>query len=268
MPLHDDLFDFFYEALPGYEEVGLRRTLLGCWGSFNNPDVCDYRYETMSDWGRAMYVSPGVVVDGKLVTTDLVDINLGLRILLGSSFYDDWQNRETFVTKDPLGNPVDQRHPWNQTTSPQTPKTRFRREVHLGHVSSLARLAHRRHAGARYWWRPAGTAVGNGLGRKSGHGLCQGDRIERENLFTQNREPARGRVRVEDPALEQHFGTRSRTDLLSGLFGGGGSVFRRKSLGRSPCRPPAHVDRIHRAAPTPSAAGSTKRCGACCRITS
>jgi len=36
VPLHDDLFDFFYEALPGYEQVGLRRTLLGCWGSFNN----------------------------------------------------------------------------------------------------------------------------------------------------------------------------------------------------------------------------------------
>ena len=36
-PLHDDLFDFFYEALPGYEEVGRRRILLGCWGSFQEP---------------------------------------------------------------------------------------------------------------------------------------------------------------------------------------------------------------------------------------
>src|SRR3954453_19025984 len=26
VPMHDDLFDFFYEALPGYEQVGLRRT--------------------------------------------------------------------------------------------------------------------------------------------------------------------------------------------------------------------------------------------------
>jgi hydrogenase large subunit len=125
VPLHDDLFDFFYEALPGYEEVGRRRVLLGCWGSFNNPDVCDYRYQTMSDWGRAMFVTPGVVVDGKLVTTDLVEINLGLRILLGSSFYDDWQSRETFVTHDPLGNPVDQRHPWNQTTTPKPQKRDF-----------------------------------------------------------------------------------------------------------------------------------------------
>src|SRR5438105_1145000 len=28
VPLHDDLFDFFYEALPGYEAVGQRRVLL------------------------------------------------------------------------------------------------------------------------------------------------------------------------------------------------------------------------------------------------
>ena len=116
VPLHDDLFDFFYEALPGYEAVGRRRVLLGCWGAFQDPVACDFRYETMSAWGRAMYVTPGIVVDGKLLTTDLVDINLGIRILLGSSFYDDWQQGETFVKTDPLGNPVDQRHPWNQTT--------------------------------------------------------------------------------------------------------------------------------------------------------
>jgi hydrogenase large subunit len=73
----------------------------------------------MSRWGRDMYVTPGIVVDGNLITTDLVEINLGLRILLGSSFYDDWQDAETFVTTDPLGNAVDQRHPWNQTTTPR-----------------------------------------------------------------------------------------------------------------------------------------------------
>ncbi len=125
VPLHDDLFDFFYEALPGYEEVGRRRILLGCWGSFNDPDHCDYTYKNMTNWGRKMFVTPGVVVDGELVTTDLVDINLNIRILLGSSYYDDWQNSEKFVSHDPLGNPVDQRHPWNQTTIPRPQKRNF-----------------------------------------------------------------------------------------------------------------------------------------------
>jgi hydrogenase large subunit len=125
VPLHDDLFDFFYDALPGYEEVGRRRVLLACWGSFNNPAVCDYSYKKMTEWGRAMYVTPGVVVDGKLVTTDLVDINLNIRILLGSSYYEGWENGEKFVKNDPLGNPVDQNHPWNQTTIPRPQKRDF-----------------------------------------------------------------------------------------------------------------------------------------------
>src|SRR2546423_12828746 len=69
-----------------------------------------------------MYVTPGIVVDGELLTTDLVEINLGIRILLGSSFYGDWEGQETFVREDPLGNPIDQRPPWNQTTLPRPQK--------------------------------------------------------------------------------------------------------------------------------------------------
>ncbi|MBA3381427.1 MAG: nickel-dependent hydrogenase large subunit [Actinobacteria bacterium] len=122
VPLNDDLFDFFYDALPGYEEVGRRRVLLLLLGAFQDPIECTYRYDEMTHWGRAMKVTPGIIVDGELVTTDLVDINLGIRILLGSSYYDDWQNEEMFVTKDPLGNPVDPRHPWNQTTLPKPQK--------------------------------------------------------------------------------------------------------------------------------------------------
>jgi hydrogenase large subunit len=120
--MNDDVFDFFYEALPGYEEVGRRRTLLACWGCFQDPEVVDYDYRTMNTWGNSMFVTPGIVVDNELVTTDLVDINLGMRILLGSSYYEDWAAEETYVDRDPLGNPVDRRHPWNQTTLPQPQK--------------------------------------------------------------------------------------------------------------------------------------------------
>jgi hydrogenase large subunit len=125
VPLHDDLFDFFYEALPGYENVGNRRILLGCWGAFQDPEHCDFKYANMSSWGKRMFVTPGVVVDGKLVTTDLVAINLGMRILLGHSFYEDWQGKEIFVTHDPLGNKIDPRHPWNQHTLPHPQKRSF-----------------------------------------------------------------------------------------------------------------------------------------------
>jgi hydrogenase large subunit len=125
VPMHNDLFDFFYEALPGYEEVGRRRADMVCWGSLNDPEHCDFRYENMTNWGRKMFVSPGVIRDGELLTNDLVEINLGIRILLGSSFYEDWAGQEMFVTRDALGNPVDQRHPWNQHTIPRPGKRNF-----------------------------------------------------------------------------------------------------------------------------------------------
>ncbi len=129
VPLHDDLFDFFYEAMPGYEQVGNRRILLGCWGSFQDPEVCDYDYKTMDRWGKAMYVTPGVIIDGEQVTTNLVDINTQIRILLGSSYYEDWAdeqgNGEYFVKEDPLGNKIDIRHPWNQRTIPKPQKRDF-----------------------------------------------------------------------------------------------------------------------------------------------
>jgi hydrogenase large subunit len=125
VPMHDDLFDFFYTALPGYEEVGRRRADMVCWGSLNDPEHCDFRYDHMTEWGRKMFVSPGVIRDGQLLTNDLVEINLGIRILLGSSYYEDWEDQEMFVTRDPLGNPVDRRHPWNQHTIPRPAKRDF-----------------------------------------------------------------------------------------------------------------------------------------------
>ena len=38
----------------------------------------------MTDWGRRRFVTPGLVFNGELITTDLVEINLAIRILLGS----------------------------------------------------------------------------------------------------------------------------------------------------------------------------------------
>jgi hydrogenase large subunit len=124
VPLHDDLFDFFYDALPGTRKwatpdssrllgfVQRSRTLrlhLQEHDASGAEDVCHSRRG--GRWQAGHH--------------DLVDINLNIRILLGSSYYDDWEHAETFVTHDPLGNPVDQRHPWNQTTTPRPQKRDF-----------------------------------------------------------------------------------------------------------------------------------------------
>jgi hydrogenase large subunit len=217
VPMHDDLFDFFYDALPGYEEVGLRRTLLGCWGSFQDPEYCNFEYKDMTQWGRKMFVTPGVVVDGKLVTTDLVDINLGIRILLGSSYYEDWEGQETFVTHDPLGNPVDRRHPWNQHTNPRPQKRDL--DGNYSWVmsprwydgSGLPRPRHRR--------RSARAAVVDRSRRSRRHRLREVDWYERADQPAEDSAQGTGVLRVEDPAVEQHPRAQPRPDVLPGLCG-------------------------------------------------
>ena len=126
VPMHDDLYDFWLEALPGYDDVGFRETNLVCWGAFDDPDYIDYNYKNMTDWGRHRMVTPGVAINGELVTTDLVEINLMIRILLGSSYFDEWAGKERkYVTHDPLGNEVSADHPWNKTTLPKPQKRDF-----------------------------------------------------------------------------------------------------------------------------------------------
>ena len=266
VPLHDDLFNFWYEALPGYEHNGERRILLGCWGAFQDPDHCDFRYKTMSNWGRKMFVTPGVVVDGKLVTNDLVTINLGIRILLGHSFYDDWQSEETFVPQDPIGNPVDRRHPWNMHTLP-TPKKRdfanqyswvmsprwFDGKDHLALDTGGGPIA-------RLW----STAL-SGLVDMGGYIKATGTSVQINLPKSALSGP--GLVRVEGAQVVQYARAQSRAHLLPGVRRGRSAVFPRSERSRSsmpdvrvrgnrsPCRTKA------------SAAGSPRPSAACSRTT-
>ena len=226
--MNDDVFDFFYEALPGYEEVGRRRILLGCWGAFNNPDHVNYDYRDMDDWGNEMFVTPGVVVDGELVTTNLVDINLGIRILLGSSYYDDWTGEETFVEKDPLGNPVDKRHPWNQTTIPKPQK----RDLEGGNYSwVMSPRWYDKRTGDYLALDTGGGALARlwatALANKVDTPFVQGDRRERADQPAQDARHARGDVRVAHPPVVQRDRARPRADLLRRLRGGHGAALPR-----------------------------------------
>ena len=175
-----------------------------------------------------MFVTPGVVVDGKLVTTDLVDINLGIRILLGSSFYDDWDGQEMFVNRDPLGNPVDRRHPWNQHTNPKPQKRDFDEKYswvmsprwfdgtdHLALDTGGGPLA-------RLWSTAlAGLVDAGGYVRSTGHSV-------QINLpKTALKGPVE--LRVEDPgARQQHHRAGPRPDVFPGLRRGLRAAFRRE----------------------------------------
>ena len=67
VPMHDDLYDFFLQELPGYDMVGFRETNLVNWGSFDDPDYVDYDYRNMTEWGRKRYITPGVAIGGELI---------------------------------------------------------------------------------------------------------------------------------------------------------------------------------------------------------
>jgi hydrogenase large subunit len=131
----------------------------------------------MTNWGRKMFVSPGVIRDGELLTNDLVEINLGIRILLGSSFYEDWVGQEMFVTRDALGNPVDPRHPWNQHTIPRPAKRNF--EDKYSWVMSPRWFDGTNHLAAdtgggplpRLWATALGGLVDIGYVRSTGHSV-------------------------------------------------------------------------------------------------
>ena len=59
VPMHDDLYDFFLQELPGYDMVGYRDTNLVNWGCFDDPDYVDYDYRDDDRLGSQALHHPG-----------------------------------------------------------------------------------------------------------------------------------------------------------------------------------------------------------------
>lgn len=114
IPLFDDLLDFVLSM--DYEDSGLRKTNLYSYGGYEDPLAYNAKYEDMTDWAQKRKISPGVVINGKLVTEDLVEINVGVQEMVDRSYYNDWGSPKFEV--DPLGNPLTKYHPWNKETRP------------------------------------------------------------------------------------------------------------------------------------------------------
>ena len=136
--------------------------LLGCWGSFNDPAACDYTYKNMTDWGRKMFVTPGVVVDDKLVTIRIwwtsTSIFRSFWAVLLLRRLGEWRKvRQKRSSRQSCGpeSSVESDH------DSQTPEARFWRQIYVGDVSALARQADRRPSRARYRRGPNSQAVGH-----------------------------------------------------------------------------------------------------------
>src|SRR5215212_1723473 len=91
----DDLMDFFLDANPDYELVGARPTNLAQTGIWDDSEAYDATYANANAWGNRRWAMPGMVIDGKLRTTNLTDINMGFEEFVEHSFYDDWTKTGT-----------------------------------------------------------------------------------------------------------------------------------------------------------------------------
>lgn len=110
----DDITEFFYDVNPRYKEVGARPMNLMDVGIWDDPEAYDASYANCDAWGERRWSTPGVVVDGELVTTKLTAINAGLEEFVERSYYEPWAGKR-FPT-DPAGNPLSPYHPWNKET--------------------------------------------------------------------------------------------------------------------------------------------------------
>src|ERR671935_1937222 len=88
----DDLTEFFYEADPRYKQVGARAANLIDSGIWDDPFAYDGTYANAPAWGERRWATPGVVINGELLTTNLHHLNIGLEEFVEHSFYEGWEN--------------------------------------------------------------------------------------------------------------------------------------------------------------------------------
>ncbi len=113
----DDITAFFYEADERYKQVGARPMDMVDPGFWDDPYAYDATYANCNEWGQKRWSTPGAVVDGKLVTTRLTDLNIGWEEFVEHSYYEEWSG-DRYAT-DGLDNPISPYHPWNKRTIPK-----------------------------------------------------------------------------------------------------------------------------------------------------
>jgi hydrogenase large subunit len=113
----DDIPEFFYSCDERYRLVGARPTNHIDPGYWDDPYAYDATYANCNEWGSKRWSSPGVVIDGELVTTRLTDINIGLEEFVEHSYYDE--SATSRHADDTAGNPISPYHPWNKRTLPR-----------------------------------------------------------------------------------------------------------------------------------------------------
>jgi hydrogenase large subunit len=167
----DDIVDFFFEADPRFREVGEGRPNFIDLRLWDDPYAYDGTFETAAAWAERRWSTPGAIVDGRVRTTDVRRVNMGVEEFVDHSFYEDWGSRST-SGNDPAGNSLSNRHPANKQTIPQPRETDVRGKYSWSTAARWDRQPMETGAYARLWM----TALANKLPHRSfveptGHSL-------------------------------------------------------------------------------------------------
>ena len=232
--------------LPGYEEVGRRRVLLGCWGSDNDPDTCDY---TVRRHGR---LGPADVRLARRRRRRQADHDrsrrhqprhphpprqLVLRRLAGSG-----DLRSEGPARQPGRSPASVEPDDDPPAGETEPGAGG--QVHMGDVTALARSPDGPDAGPRHGRRTSRALLGDGPRRSGGCRRRQGDGTFGQDPAAADGDAAGGRVRVEDPEVVERARTQPGSHLLPGVLGGNGAPLRRDGQEGDLRRPTGDGDRV------------------------
>ena len=155
----DDVYDFLYEVEPRFHDVGKRPINLIDLGIWEHHDGYDAAYKNATAWGDRRWATPGVVIDGTLVTTSLHNINAGLEEFVDHSYYEDWTKAPQKFKTDELGNPLSPYHMWNKQTLPKPQGRSWREKYSWATAPRWDRQVLEAGAYARMWTTASSTKM-------------------------------------------------------------------------------------------------------------
>ena len=150
----DDLCDFFYDVDSRYRRVGARQANMIDPGIWDDPEAYDATYANVNAWGERRWATPGVIVNGEVVTTKLQNLNIGVEEFVEHSYYESWDGHR-FKT-DPNGAPLSPHHMWNKETKPRPSGQSWKDRYSWATTPRWDRLAMEGECTARMWNTAAG----------------------------------------------------------------------------------------------------------------
>ena len=108
----DDLAEFFYGSHEHFDRLGESVANFLSVGLWDDTESYDATYAKSHLWGGRRYSTPGVIVNRKIRTTRLAEINAGFETVAGVAGPGE-TNGKMAARMDPLGIPLSPLHPWN-----------------------------------------------------------------------------------------------------------------------------------------------------------